>query len=210
MTHLVVAPIVEGQGDVEALPLLLRRISTAFCPGTSIEVFKPIRQPASSLVKADDDCLKNAVELAAGKLAGNRHATAMKLILIFIDAEGRCAAHFGPELKRRAREHASHLDIASVVAVDEFETWFVAAAASLTKYLNVNLTDIPDNPEESRSKTKWIEDRFHRPPYKKTTHQSKLSATMDMDICRLRAPSFDKLCREIERMAKVDVQEVEG
>ena len=211
MTHLVVAPIVEGQGDVEALPLLLRRISTAFCPGASIEVFKPIRQPASSLVKADDDCLKNAVELAAGKLAGNRHATATKMILILIDADGRCAAQLGPELKRRAQEYASHLDIASVIAVDEFETWFVACAESLTKYLDISPNEeIPKYPEKTRLKTKWIEDHFRGVRYNKPADQPKFCAAMDLTLCHKRSPSFRKLCREIERMAKVDVPDGEG
>jgi len=201
MTHLVVAPIVEGQGEVAALPVLLRRIATELCDGSSIEVFKPIRQPASSLVKAADDCLRNAVELAAFKLSGNRHTTATKLILILIDADGRCAAQLGPELKRRAQEHASHLNIASVIAVDEFETWFVASAESLTKYLNINPTEeIPPNPEESRCKTKWIEDHFRGVQYNKPADQPKFCSAMDLTLCRSRAPSFDKLCREIVRM----------
>lgn len=209
MIHLVVAPIVEGQGDVAALPLLLRRIAAEFCGGIFIDVLKPIRQPASSLVMADDGCLGNAVELAAAKLSGNVHAPAKKLILILIDADGRCAAQFGPELKQRAREHASHLEIASVVAVDEFETWFVASAESLTSYLNVNPSEIPESPEESRSKTKWIEDRFRGVRYNKPADQPKFCAVMDLNLCRSRAPSFDKLCREIERMAMVDVPDVE-
>lgn len=205
MTHLVVAPIVEGQGEVAAVPPLLRRIVTEFCPGLSIEVFKPIRQPASSLVKADNDCLRNAIELAADKLSGNRHSAAKKLILILIDADGRCAAQLGPELKRRAGEQASHLEISSVVAVDEFETWFVASAESLTKYLDVKSSEIPPRPEESRTKSKWIEDRFRGVRYNKPADQPKFCAVMNLALCRSRAPSFDKLCREIERMARVEV-----
>ena len=201
MIHLVVAPIVEGQGEVAALPVLLRRIAVEFCPGTSIEVLKPVRQPASSLVKLESDCLRNAVGLAAGKLAGSQHASSKRLILILIDSDGRCAAQIGPELKRRANEYASHVHTASVVAVDEFETWFVAAATSLTKYLEFNPKDVPPDPESKRSKTKWIEDHTRGLKYHKPVDQPKFSAAMDLRLCRSRSPSFDKLCREIERMA---------
>ena len=191
----------EGQGEVAALPVLLRRIAVEFCPGTSIDVLKPVRQPASSLLKRESDCLQNAVGLAAGKLAGSMHASSQRLILILIDSDGGCAALVGPELRRRANEYASHVDIASVVAVDEFETWFVAAATSLTKYLKFNSDEVPPDPESSRSKTKWIEDHTRGLKYHKPVDQPKFSATMDLRLCRSRSPSFDRLCREIERMA---------
>ena len=121
-----------------------------------------------------------------------------------LDADGGCAATLGPQLKERASEIAFHLRIACVIAVDEYETWFVAAAESLTDYLDVNPGEVPSEPETRWAKKKWIEDRFRSGKYKETVDQPKFSAVMDLNLCRYgpcKAPSFDKLCREIERMA---------
>lgn len=208
MTRIVVASVVEGDGEVSALPILIRRIGQVFCPETYINVLKPIRMPASSLLKSDDPCLRRAVGIAARKLAEVCDASASKFILILIDAEGACAAKAGPIMKQRATEIASHLDITCVMAVDEYETWFVAAAESLGKYFDFELANFPDNPEKSLTKKKWIE-RIRNGTYKETVDQPKFSSEMDLKLCRSRAPSFDKLCREIERMAKADVSDLE-
>ncbi len=210
MKHIVMASIVEGDGEVTALPILIRRIGQSYCPETFIDALKPIRMPASSLVKQDDPCLRRAIGIAAKKLAEHGDVSAPKFILILIDAEGACAAKAGPIMNQRATEIASHLDIACVFAVDEYETWFVAAAQSLSKYLDVESNDIPDEPEKSLTKKKWINNRMRNGTYKETVDQEKLSAVMDLALCRRQAPSFDKLCREIERMAKVDVPDGGG
>lgn len=210
MTRIVVASIVEGDGEVPALPILIRRIGQTYCPDTFIDVLKPIRMPASSLIKKDDPCLSRAVGIAAKKLAEVGDGSARKFILILIDAEGACAAIEGPIMKQRATEIASHLDITCVIAVDEYETWFVAAAGSLSKYLDVEPNNIPSEPEKSRTKKKWISERIRAGTYKETVDQPKFSAEMDLALCHARSPSFRKLCREIERMARVEVPEGEG
>ncbi len=210
MIDLVIAPIVTGDGEVTAFPILIRRIVMEFCPGVSFEVLKPIRQPESSLIKVDDDCLEKAVGHAVRKLSNVRFNSARRVIVMLIDADGRCAAQLGPELKQRATAYASHFDIASVVAVDEYETWFVASAASLAKYLDVTCDEIPTDPEATRTKTKWIEDRFREVKYTKPIDQPRLTDAMDLKLCRRRSPSFDKLCREIERMAQVEGHLAEG
>ncbi len=201
MTRVVVAPIVEGDGEVSSLPILIRRIGQLYCPDSFFDVLKPIRMPASSLIKADDPCLRRAVGIAEKKLTECCDSSVRKFVLILLDAEGGCAATLGPQLKQRASEIASHLRIACVIAVDEYETWFVAAAESLTDYLDVNPGEVPSEPETRGAKKKWIEDRFRSGKYKETVDQPKFSAAMDLRLCRSRSPSFDKLCREIERMA---------
>ena len=201
MIHLVIAPIVEGHGEVAALPILLRRIGQEYCPDTFVEVLQPIRQPASSLVKTTNPSLHKAVSLATGKLAAHSNSVDRKLILIVIDAEGRCAANLGPELKMRAEAIVGHMNISSVIAVDEYETWFVAAAESLSKYINASPDEIPLNPETTGTKKKWIDDRYRGVKYSETVDQPKFSSAMDLRLCRSRSPSFDKLCRDIERMA---------
>lgn len=90
-------------------------------------------------------------------------------------------------------------DAACVIANLEFETWFVAAAPSLASELRLAAHEPPDDPEGQRLRKKWIEDRFRGARYSETLDQPRLTAKMDLNLCRARSPSFDKLCRELGR-----------
>jgi len=115
--------IVEGRAEVEAVPLLLRRIQQEIDPGFYLETSKPIRVARNKLVKAD--VLENAVELAARQLRSPR------AILILIDADDDCPAQLGPKLLARAQAAHSDVPIAVVLAKREYEAWFLAAIESL-------------------------------------------------------------------------------
>jgi hypothetical protein len=89
-------------------------------------------------------------------------------------------------------------DSVCVVANVEYETWFVAAAESLTRYLNLAGDKmLPSDPERLRLGKGWIKARL--PAYSETVDQPKFSAVMDLRLCRRHSPSFDKLCRELEK-----------
>jgi hypothetical protein len=47
----------------------------------------------------------------------------------------------------------------------------------------------------------WIEQRFKGTRYSETQDQPAMTLVMDLNLCRTRSPSFDKLCRELERRA---------
>ena len=55
--------IVEGQGDVAALPILLRRICERLSLVEAVEIVRPHRIPRSKLIRADE--LERAIELVA-------------------------------------------------------------------------------------------------------------------------------------------------
>jgi hypothetical protein len=86
-----------------------------------------------------------------------------------------------------------------VLACQEFETWFIAAARSLRgkRGLPEDL-EIPDLPEGIRGAKEWLRNRMpkHR-PYAETVDQPALAAEFDLQEAR-RAPSFDKCFRSIE------------
>ena len=84
----------------------------------------------------------------------------------------------------------------------EYETWFVAAADSLRERLSLAADEqVPENPEESRTGKGWIQRHFRRKDqsYSPTVDQPSLTTKMDLTLCRRRSPSFDKLCRELEK-----------
>lgn len=91
-------------------------------------------------------------------------------------------------------------DATGIFADDEFESWFVAAAPSLKQHLEFEESEWEKLREEGfRRGKRWIQKRFIRPGYKETADQPRLTAAMDLNLCRQNSPSFDKLCRELEK-----------
>lgn len=212
MSRLRVAVIVEGYGDVAAVPVLLRRIGNKLLSRSFIDVCQPIRIPRSRLTKYDSQQnavlpneaeLGRALELAMGKIEAQSDNPLPNLILFLFDANGDCPAELAPVILRYAASRVPGCDVACVMPNPEYETWFVGAAESLDDYLRIAPGDpIPDNPEVQKTRKAWIEKRFKSVKYSETADQPALTACMDLDLCRKRCPSFDKLCRELEKRGK--------
>ncbi len=124
------------------------------------------------------------------------------MILILIDADADCARELGPKLLDIARESRRDKSISCVLAVVEYETWFVACATSLAELLNLGDGELPTDPESHKMGKGWIERRFKGLKYSETVDQPKMTARMDLQMCRARSPSFDKLCRDMEQAAR--------
>ncbi len=91
------------------------------------------------------------------------------------------------------------MDIACVIANVMYETWFVAAAQSLSEYLEFSPQEnIPADPEAAKAGKGWIKKHMKRGHYSETADQPSLTVKMDLALCRTRSKSFDKLCRELE------------
>lgn len=188
------ACIVEGHGEVHAVPILVRRIAQEFDPGFVVEVLPPLRVSRSRLVKKDGE-LERSVELAARK-TGGRGA-----ILLLLDSDDDCPAEQGPQMLSRARQQRSDLPVAVVLAKREFEAWFLAAAESLVGHrgLRSDLVAPPD-PESVRGAKEWLTSKMSRGSrYGEVLDQPALTAVFDLVAAR-RSDSFDKCYREIWRL----------
>ena len=108
-----VACIVEGHGEVQAVPVLIHRIAADVFPGMSLHVLPPLRVSRFKLVKKGE--LERAVELAARKTGG------VGAVLVLIDSEDDCPAQTGPALLDRACATRSDLPIGVVLAKHEYE-----------------------------------------------------------------------------------------
>lgn len=187
------AAIVEGDGECEAVPILVRRIALTLDPTLSPLVHPVIRVPASRLVKQGE--IERAIELAARKNAGRGG------ILVLLDRDDGCPALDGPALLKRAATARPDLPVSVVLAKREFEAWFLAAAESLRgqRGLPDDLTGPPD-PEAIRGAKEWLEDKMrHGRGYAESSDQPALTAIFDLNAAR-RADSFDKCHREIVRL----------
>ena len=121
------------------------------------------------------------------------------MVLVLVDAEDDLACALGPDLLKRARICRPDADVACIIANRCYETWFVAAASSLSKYLDLtNDAVLPESPELTGQRKGWIAQRIRGTKYSETADMPRLTAAMDLNLCRSRSPSFDKLCRELE------------
>jgi len=195
MTEVRIAAIVEGHGECEAVPILIRRIAQAINPGFVPRILPPLRIPASRLLKQGE--MERSLDFAARKLEGRGGI----VIIVDCDWENCCPAEEGPLLLKRALATRGDVPIAVVFAKREFEAWFLAAAESLRgKFGLPGDLESPTYPESIRGAKEWLTDKM--PPgraYAETTDQPAFAAVFDMDTAR-RADSFDKCYRDIKNM----------
>jgi hypothetical protein len=195
---LFVRVIVEGQGEVRSIETLFKRIWKELLQvDWDFIAVRAVRQPQGTLLQKEG--LSRAVELAAGQLALDPRHGGGSLIVLLIDAEKQCPKQLAPQLLEWAQQTCSHMDIACVLPNPMYETWFVAAAASLlgVNDLPTELT-APSDVEGSRLGKAWIKKHLPR-KYKETADQPRCNEEMDLRQCRDGSPSFDKLCRELEQ-----------
>jgi hypothetical protein len=215
MARLCVAPIVEGQGDAKSVQILLRRIGDHFIEHQAIIALEPSPHARGSLLKplskgsrprVDSRGLERALEYARLKLTKGRVLADRNLILVLVDAETSDpeeAQRIEADLRERACTIETEIDVLCLTIVRHYETWFVASAESLAGRLDLSKSGpIPDNPEERGSGKKWIKGRFKGPKYDEVVDQMEMTKLVDLDLCRRRSSSFDKLCWELELRAR--------
>jgi hypothetical protein len=184
--------IVEGHGEEQAVPILLRRFaSERLDPPRALESPAMLRVSKDKLKKTGE--LERSVELVARKLGGRG------AILVLLDADDDPTCKLGPELLERARAARSDLTIGVVLANRAFEAWFLASIESLAGFRGLPAApkSIVD-PERKRDAKGQLAELLGR-RYSETLDQPAFTAKLDLDMAR-RAPSFDKCYREILRL----------
>jgi hypothetical protein len=126
MSACFIAPIVEGKGEVEAVPKLLQRFFREALRQDFLVVNPAIRIKAGSFLN-DEGYFRRYIELASRKARGQPRGH----VLILLDCEDACVGTLGPELLARARQIHADVPFTVVLARRENERWFLAAAASL-------------------------------------------------------------------------------
>jgi hypothetical protein len=184
--------IVEGHGEVQALPVLVRRIAqSANRPGVQVDPVVRVRR--GQFLKPGE--LERTVELVIRQLDGP------KALLILLDADSDCPAELGVAIAVRARASRPDATVSVVLARQEFESWFLAAAESLagSRGLPHGLTS-PPNPEDVRGAKEWLSRHMEAGRgYRETVDQAALVAKLDLTLAQ-RAPSFRRCHREIAQL----------
>lgn len=186
-----IAPIVEGHGEVQAVPKLLHRCAARLVPKCELKVNPPLRVKAGSFVN-DQGYFNKYVELAARKAKQRPNSC----VFIILDCEDGCPRQIGPELMKRAESLRPDVSVIVVLAYREFETWFLTAARSIRGVCGLPADlDPPDNPEQVRNAKGWLSARMPQ-RYNETDHQLKLTEVVSFEDAmesQSFARMFDKL-----------------
>lgn len=185
-----VVAIVEGDGEVAALPVLLRRIADWQAPGTYVEIPAPIRVRRDRFLNREEEFQRH-LKLATAKCGGDGW------ILVLLDADDDCPALLGHQILARAQACVPHARVSVVLANREYEAWFIAAAESLDGQRGFACNaDEPIDAELPRNAKGWMSARMVGGTYRETTDQPAFSAKMDLELAFDRSRSFRKLTSE--------------
>lgn len=168
-----VAPIVEGHGDVIALPILLRRMNSALI------VKRPVRFPKTKLMMPEH--LQRAARIAASNIQ------TPGAVLLVMDADEECAATRAANMSRLLGEYLPGQMCKVALAVREFEAWIVGG----DDYYAVLDADAAGNLEGR------IRDRYG--VYSETADQPRLIARADLARLEQTSRSFRHLRKVVEQ-----------
>lgn len=190
-----IVSIIEGHGEVQALPILIQRTLSHIDPTFEYEIIRPpLRLPRGKIDK--DDEFKRMVELASRKTQG------CGAVIILYDADDDCPATKGPLILEKAQQYRPDIVFKAILANKEFESWFVAAASSLAgqKGLSPDM-HTPENPESIRDAKGWL--RSYLPPdkaYSSTLDQPAFTALFNMAEAEQNSDSFAKFMRDMRTL----------
>ena len=192
-------PIVEGYGDVEAVPILLRRILSEFLQTPDVAVLRPFRLARNKVTSAPE--LARALRLAELKLA--EHSPPV-LRLVLMDADDDCPVKLIEQIREQQGPHLHAPPTSIVFDVREFEAWFLASGVSKDDHhsLREGIGPIAD-PEAIRDAKGRFQREVMAPNarYSEAVDQPKYASTFRLERARANSPSFDKLVRDIEGFA---------
>ena len=182
---LKIQPIVEGHGEVPAVPVLLRRL-TAEAQAWAVDVGRPIRRPRHRLI--EEAGVKQAVRLALVQ-------PDCGAVLMLLDGNSDCPADLAPAIQNWADEVAAGVPCAVVLAHREYEAWFLAAIESLRGHRGVRTDAEPHPaPEDPRGAKAQLEARMQPgASYLETADQPAFSALFSLREAYRRSRSFRKV-----------------
>lgn len=192
-----IIPIVEGDGDISAVPILIRRLLAEYFNEYSWDVGTPKR--AHSL-PAFRKKLGQFIQYAQSE-------SDCGAILILLDLDDGCPKEQAQQLAIDIQKEYRQCPILIVLAHREYESWFLSSAEMLAgKYsLSVDLV-APDNPEHLRDAKGWLTKNMPAGLiYKETTHQPAMTNLIDFDLTMERSRSFRRLVHALEQLLNADV-----
>ncbi len=183
-----IQPIVEGDGEVAAVPVLLRRLIAA-ANAYQLGIQLPIRRSRTDLMR--ENGVRDAVHLA-------RNKPDCAAILIMFDSDDDCPKDIAPRVQAWGEAEANPIPCFVVMTTREYEAWFLATIESLrgARGIRTDATSHPD-PESPRGAKEELRKRMTpNRKYAEKADQPALTAQFDMAMAY-------QCCRSFRRMVNV-------
>jgi hypothetical protein len=189
-----IIPVVEGPGDVAALPELLGRILLERFNRTDVIV----AQGKSRVVTANgrqklESKLENFLQHAQNK-------PECDAILVLLDADDDCPVNLAQGILKRCEQLGLTSPVEIVCAHREYESWFLASLDTIKGQRGISDTAaLSHDAEDVQNPKQWLTNQM--PPgraYKETTHQAPLTQHIDIGMAHNNSRSFRRLCHALE------------
>ena len=194
----VIIAIVEGDGEEEAVPQLIRRILWDRLVRYDVHVPRPvIAKGTTKFNKKWEQFLRYAVKKECDG------------ILVLMDADEKCPYEEAQSLAMKASALGLNVPIAIVYAKSEYETWFISSLSAHTgqgirERLGLDSSiNAPDHVEDIRGAKEWLGRRMPRARgYNETSDQVVLTRHIDLATTRCVSRSFRRLCHAVEELVE--------
>lgn len=198
----VLVPIVEGDGEIEAVPILLRRM-LASRNVWDLQIARPKNaHGCGNLTKPGG--LEKFVELAF-----RERDCAGVVVLMDADDDRDCPVTLARQFVERIEKHGIRHPLAIVFARREYEAWFLASLETIAGTDIGGRPGLPDgltyegDVEDIRGVKAWLS--RHLPGtriYKETEDQAPMTERIDFQRAAKRSRSFRRLDSGIDSLLK--------
>jgi Domain of unknown function (DUF4276) len=191
----LIVPIVEGHGELEAFPVLLRRLANWIAPQKYIDISQPIRTQRDKFIN-DATEFSKMLKLAQFKARDNGQ------VMLFLDADDDCPVLLTKKILGKATSLMPNLNLSVVIANREYEAWFLAAANSINGLRGLALIQpLLSDPDQPRDAKGWLA-RQMTDGYNPMLDQPAFSATFSLEEAWIGSRSFRRLCNEFIRISE--------
>lgn len=195
-----IVPIVEGEGEVEAVPRLLGKLLNEMG-----RYDLPIARPKNANGRKNLD--KPGGLEAFVELSWRERDCGAALVLI--DADKECAVALARNYARRIQTMGVRFSVVVAVATCEYEAWFLASLPTIAGKSWQNRVGLPHGLEYTHDIETivgvkgWLDRQLPKGhSYKPSQDQAVLTAMLDSELTRARSRSFRRLCHALEQAVK--------
>lgn len=204
MPPLKIVPIVEGDGEVSAVPLLLRRYLGEVKQRYDIQV-APSKNAHGKHNLLKEEGLERFLKYAQAE------RDVLGIILI-IDTDELCAKELAFHLSARSQKLNLKYPVVIVCAQCEYEAWFLASLDTVKSQVGIDTeTEFLTPVEELRNVKGWISSQMPAGKvYKETEDQPAMTSQMKFDLVRAKSRSFRRFEHAIDELLSLEDQETRG
>jgi hypothetical protein len=181
--------IVEGPGDIQAVPVLLRRIAAEIIGCPFISVSAPMKLDRGKMVK-EEDCRRH---LKIANLCADH-------VLLILDSDDDCCRHLHDLVSPWAADEVYRAGFDVIGIEKEYESWLLAGTASLRGLRGIGpMAEPPPDPNLIRGAKGYISRLMPSgTAYSETVDQAPLTARVDLAQVQCACRSFSRLVSKLQ------------